>query len=542
MKRALVSLMWIVLVLSGLGLTCNFIPQSAQTPISKINQALTEQAQTSSALLENTTPTKSILNPTATAPANKINQALTQIAQTGIALTDNAPTPETKFMLALTAQAQTATALASQTRSSLTPTPQTEQADIIYYNGQVVTMEKDQPVAQAIAIRGEFILAVGRNEQILALKGPTTRLFDLSGMALFPGFIDSHAHRIGDRNLYGGTTTIDDVLSKTLAEGWTGINELFVTDARLAELQSLAQQNKLPLRVSAYLAVGFDYAYNPWYQAAGIKPLQQFGPYLQAAGIKITLDREWGEQVFFNQEQLNQMVIDATSHGWQVAIHSFSPAANGEALEAYEKALGGQPNSNLRLRLEHTGTMTDAEVQKMAKLGIIGSVQFINASLWVEDASFKKFIPFNEVEHTARWRDMLTSGIFLIGNTDDPWCCTDWRNGFKRPTDPASVVQAIYQGVTRQNYLGIKPAQWQVAQAVTVDEALKMMTINAAYANHQDSILGSLVPGKYADVVILSANPLAISIDQIPAIKVMMTMVGGAARFCASGQSSICTP
>ncbi len=410
-------------------------------------------------------------------------------------------------------------------------------ADRIYTNGTILTMEKGQPNAQAIAIKGDRILAVGSESEVMQFNGEGTELIDLNGMTMTPGFIDSHAHRIGDRWHFGDVSA-EQMMEKALSQGWTSIHELFVTDQRLAELESLARANALPLRISMYLTTNFEYDESWWWQA--YQPLHQYSPYLQIAGLKITLDREWGEQIFFTQEQFTRMVLDGTRGGWQIATHSFSPQANQIVLNGYEAALNGGDNNSLRLRLEHIGTITDEEVSRMADLGIIGSVQFINASALVEDVSFKKYIPAGEIQHTARWRDLLNAGIFLIGNTDDPWCCTDWRNNFTKPAYDATVIQSIYQGVTRTTFSGKQPEEWQILQAVTVQEALEMLTINGAYAAHQEDVIGSLKPGKYADLVIFSGNPLTVPVGQIPDLYVIMTMVGGDVKYCGVDQEEFC--
>ncbi len=410
-----------------------------------------------------------------------------------------------------------------------------EVADFIYYNGQILTMEPNRPTVQALAVKDGLILAVGSEAEVMNYQGDGTKLVDILGMTLTPGFIDSHAHRIGDRWHFGDPSA-EQMMEKALSQGWTSIHELFVTDQRLEELVNMA--DAMPLRVSMYLTMNFEYDYTQWWRA--YQPLQQYSPYLQIAGLKITLDREWGEQVFFSQAQFTQMVLDATEAGWQVATHSFSPTANEIVLNGYEAGLNGNSNDTLRLRLEHIGTMTDDQLDKMAALGIIGSVGFINAGSLPDDASFKLYIPATEVQHTARWRDLIETGVFLIGNTDDPWCCTDWRNGFNGPSYEATVVQSIYQGVTRTTFTGRPPEPWQVAQAVTVQKALEMLTINGAYAAHQEDVIGSLKPGKYADIVILSANPLTTSVEQLPDIYVVMTMVGGEVKYCAPGPQDVC--
>lgn len=410
-------------------------------------------------------------------------------------------------------------------------------ADLIFFNGTVLTMEKNQPTAHALAIKDDIILAVGSEAEVMKFKGDSTKLVDLEGMTLTPGFIDSHAHRLGDR-WHFGEVSAEQMMDKALSQGWTSLHELFVFDQRLEELVNIDRANAMPLRVSMYLTMNFEYEYTKWWQA--YQPLHQYSPYLQIAGLKITLDREWGEQVFFTQEQYTQMVLDGTQSGWQIATHSFSPTGNQIVLNGYETGLNGQGNESLRLRLEHIGTMTDEQLRRMAKLGIIGSAGLIGAGGLPEDASFKKYIPADEVQHTARWRDLIDAGVFLIGNTDDPWCCTDWRNSFNGPSYDAAVVQAIYQGVTMTTFNGRQPEAWQFAQAVTVQEALEMLTINGAYAAHQEDVIGSLKPGKYADIVILSANPLATPIEDIPNIIVEMTMVGGDVKYCNPNNSSMC--
>jgi len=422
-------------------------------------------------------------------------------------------------------------------------TPETQVADIIYSNGKILTIEKDQPTAEAIAIKSDKILAVGNETDVMKLKGTGTKVVDLKGLTLTPGFINSHSHRIGDRAMLSEQeVSFEKLFNGILKEGWASTHEMFVWDARMNELISLDRQNQLPIRVSAYLAVGFDYDYNPWYQNAGYKPLQQFSPNLQIGGIKITLDREWGEQIFFTQAQLDQMVLDATQDGWQVAIHSFSPQANQELLNAYEKALNGQSNDVLRLRHEHIGILSDEQLRKEADLGIIASVQLIGTPVYADDVSFKKYIPQENWPDMSPWRDMINAGIFMIGNVDDPWCCTAWRKGTKDSYGDPTVMQAIYQGATRFYFTGRQPEPWQLSQVVSVQEALEMLTINGAYAAHQEDVIGSLKPGKYADLVILSANPLETPVEKIPDIQVVMTMIGGDVKYCNSNQQGVCEP
>jgi predicted amidohydrolase YtcJ len=96
-----------------------------------------------------------------------------------------------------------------------------------------------------------------------------------------------------------------------------------------------------------------------------------------------------------------------------------------------------------------------------------------------------------------------------------------------------SPLEAIHQAVTRHSYLGRPPEAWQLAQRLTVDQALRLFTINAAHGTFEEDVKGSLAAGKYADLVILSNDPTTVAVDSLPAIQLLTTMVGGTVEHCA---------
>lgn len=115
---------------------------------------------------------------------------------------------------------------------------------------------------------------------------------------------------------------------------------------------------------------------------------------------------------------------------------------------------------------------------------------------------------------------------------DDPW------NGRVRPLDD------LYSFLTRNGVDedgSICPApNWQRQHVITAEEALPMMTVNAAYSLFRDDEVGSLEPGKYTDLIVLSDNPLAFVADEIPGLEIWMTMVGGRTVHCAEGHQGVC--
>jgi len=409
--------------------------------------------------------------------------------------------------------------------------------DAILHNGNLLTMDDGQPTAQAIALSADRIVAVGSDAEILPLAGSTTQVIDLGGLTVTPGFIDAHTHRLGDLGMLG-VSTVEEAIDSGIRLGWTSLHELTVNEDRLATLRRLDRAGQLRLRVAGYLQASWEDAIFDWYKQS--TPHEVVSPYLQFPGVKLRADQEWGEWEYFDEATLTRLILEAHRLGWQVAVHSFAPQSNEMALNAFEKALNGEPNALYRHRLEHTGIVTDDQLARMQRMGIIASVPTAGAQFYAEDETFKQYIPPEMWPWTVRTRDFLEAGVPTAGHTDVPWSSFDWRHGV-RPTHLGSAMWAIHSAVTRQDAYSPRPlAAWEEAQRVSVDEALHLHTIYAAYAAFDEARLGSLTPGKLADLVILSASPLDVPVDDIPEIEVLMTMIGGKTEFCQAGMETLC--
>jgi predicted amidohydrolase YtcJ len=408
--------------------------------------------------------------------------------------------------------------------------------DVIFHNGVVLTMEKAQPRAEAVAIHHDRILAVGDNERVLALRNRTTRVVDLGGRTVMPGFIDSHAHWIGDGLMVGldPFTAIDAALRR----GWTSINELFVDQRWLETIGVLDTAGELRLRVNAYLPVNFeDEKFGKWYLA--FQPRQAYSPHVRLAGIKLFLDHDWGTRFHWQQAELNEYVKTAHRNGWQVSAHTVSAEAHDQYLTAVAGALAAFPNPNARHRVEHVIQLRDDQLARMRELGMIASIQPGIPGDSAAEAGYQAMVARGQTGWIARWRDLVDSDVLTIGSTDMPWLvlvlaeyATDLPHG--------SPLEAVHQAVTRQSYLGRTPEGWQLSQRLTVDQALRLFTINAAYGTFEEDVKGSLARGKYADLVILSGNPMSVAVDSLPEIQVLATMVGGRMEHCAATATALC--
>lgn len=125
---------------------------------------------------------------------------------------------------------------------------------MVLRNATVLTMDPVLPTADAVAIAGDTITAVGTEIEVLAAAAPNATIVDIGGRVLLPGFNDAHCHRISDRES-SGYESAEAAIQDALAGGWTSISELFVSEERLDELRALDDANRLRLRVNCYLPV-----------------------------------------------------------------------------------------------------------------------------------------------------------------------------------------------------------------------------------------------------------------------------------------------
>jgi predicted amidohydrolase YtcJ len=150
--------------------------------------------------------------------------------------------------------------------------------------------------------------------------------------------------------------------------------------------------------------------------------------------------------------------------------------------------------------------------------------------------ALQQLVQEEPVGTVARWRDLVKASVPVIGNTDFPSIDMEIID---RPA-PGSPIRLLYRAVTRTWADKRAPEAWMLDQTLTAEQALRLMTINAAYATFEEDSRGSLAPGKLADLVILSANPLTIPSEELAELEVLMTMVGGKVEWCLPAFESLC--
>jgi hypothetical protein len=374
------------------------------------------------------------------------------------------------------------------------------------------------------------VTAVDTREDVLALAGDGVPVIELGSNVAYPGFIDAHAHWIGDRE-YFDIETPAEAMDAAITRGWTSISEQWVNPERLDELTALAADDALPLRVDAYLALNYDKDFfGDWYESREPGPVDD---HLRVEGLKIHLDDGWGHAINWDPAELTATIGRADEAGWQVSVHAMSSAAIELALDAFEAALGPAGRNPLHHRIEHAMQVTDEQLARLVAMDIAIVTHFEGANDWLLDervvAEFDRDDPGEQLPLLDRWRDFVDAGLHLASATDAPWTFEDQvlLDAMGRPVDQ---IAAGMDGHVRTSP---DPPAWSVDQLLTAEQGLRAVTVDAAWAIGDVARRGHLAPGTMGDVTILGGDIATSTPDEIRALEVVATIVGGKVVYCS---------
>jgi predicted amidohydrolase YtcJ len=419
-----------------------------------------------------------------------------------------------------------ATTPTTSATSTTSTTPHVVGADLII-TGKIVTMSA-AGVVEALAIDGGLVVAMGDMDSVTSYAGPSTPVIDLGANVAYPGFVDAHAHWIGDRQHYG-VGTPEEAIDLALSHGWTSIAELWVDRERLDELVALDEDGRLAVRVDGYLALNHPgpsgERLGDWYleHGGGLSP----SDHLRVRGVKFTIDSYWGTQVLWEAGELVETFATAHEAGWQIASHTVSTGSHQMVLDAFAAALGGEPNL-LRHRIEHAVQVTDDQLRRIAELGLV--VVGHTAGFPTDSYADPEYLDYLG-ENTAwlnRYRDFVEAGIRFASASDTPWLYPDLEvtPNLGRPQD---LIAGAMDG---KGSNGTDAPPFIEAQTLTFEHSLRSVTIDAAYAIRADDLRGHLAPGSYGDVTILKGDMEGASPDELRQLTVVATIVGGKILFC----------
>jgi predicted amidohydrolase YtcJ len=214
------------------------------------------------------------------------------------------------------------------------------------------------------------------------------------------------------------------------------------------------------------------------------------------------------------QDDLNAFVERVHRAGIEANCHANGDVAIGMVLTAYERALHLMPRSNVRHKITHCTLLNDDLVRRIKASGVVPNL--FTTYLYCDGEKFH-FYGEELMNRCLAFRTLIDAGIPAATGTDCP----------PGPFDPRVSIQGM---VTRTGWNG---ETWGAKQRVSVDEALRVNTLNGAYYMHEEAIKGSITPGKLADFVVLADDLHTVDPNKIKDIEIVRTVTGGSTVYQA---------
>jgi predicted amidohydrolase YtcJ len=319
-----------------------------------------------------------------------------------------------------------------------------------------------------------------------------------------------------------------------LAAGLTGTHEMGIGSETVGIYHELYEAGELPFRITAYYdgdaddldsvltaGPGEDFA-GGMFSIAGVKFFGDGSLGARSAAMLEDYSDDPGNRgiIVTDPEVLYKKVLACHRAGFQVATHAIGDRANRIVLDIYEKVLEEEPGSGLRHRIEHAQILSSEDIGRFASLGVIPSMQFTHCTSdmpWAGDR-----VGNSRLEGAYAWRSLMNAGSRIPGGSD-------------YPVESIAPLLGIYAAVTRQDLSGSPAGGWMPDQRLTIEEAVRAFTIDAAWAAGQEKERGSIEKGKLADLTILGADIMEIEPAEIPETEIIATIVAGRIEYWAEG-------
>lgn len=313
-------------------------------------------------------------------------------------------------------------------------------------------------------------------------------------------------------------------LENLAANGITATHEAgsAAPDEVIAIYRELVDEGAMPVRVY-YMLPADDSLLESWFKKG---PLVDYGDKLTVRSVKIYADGALGSRgaallapysdepstsglLVTQPDRIESVARRAAESGFQVGTHAIGDRGVKIVLDAYEKA-GAKPED--RFRVEHFQVATLADIERLANAGVIAAMQPTHATSDMPWAEAR--LGSERLVGAYAWRKVLTAGGRLALGSDFP-------------VEDVNPFFGIYSAVTRQDHDGHPPGGWTPSEKITLAEAVRGFTLDAAYAAFEEETRGTIEPGKWADFTIVDGDFASAPVSEVWKTRVRYTVVNG---------------
>ncbi|UTY57778.1 amidohydrolase [Massilia sp. erpn] len=319
---------------------------------------------------------------------------------------------------------------------------------------------------------------------------------------------------------------LDGALAALSKVGLTSVHDAGMGEAEDALFREYADQGKLSARVYAMIGdtgEAFD-------RLSARGPLASYANDLYAlSAVKLVSDGALGSRgaammqpysdaphthglLFYKNEEMLAKMEKAMKAGYQVNIHAIGDAGNRQILDGYAALLKKYPGAAKRHRIEHAQVVALGDIPRFKQLGIIPSMQPTHATS--DQNMAEQRVGPQRIKGAYAWHSFLKQGSKIA-------CGSDF------PIESPNPFEGLHAAVTRQDNAGLPLGGWYKNQAMTLKQAFRCFTLDAAYAARQENAIGTLEAGKWADFIVVDADLFKVPASAIGKIRVQQTWLSG---------------